>query len=126
MNENSTAIQTHTLTRRYGDLTAVDRLDLTVPKGELVREGGLLGFEDASREGVEQILEEALALLLPLFSIYASAAESTKGAESEGDGAKPKQLADHLPDEAIEPVDEREAVVVEGQRLRAVEGGGEG
>ena len=46
MNENSTAIQTHTLTRRYGDLTAVDRLDLAVPKGVIF---GFLGPNGAGK-----------------------------------------------------------------------------
>ena len=46
MNEKSTAIQTHTLTRRYGDLTAVDRLDLAVPRGVIF---GFLGPNGAGK-----------------------------------------------------------------------------
>ena len=57
MNENSTAIQTHTLTRRYGDLTAVDRLDLTVPKGVIF---GFLGPNGAGKSTTINMLTSLL------------------------------------------------------------------
>ena len=57
MNENSTAIQTHTLTRRYGDLTAVDRLDLTVPRGVIF---GFLGPNGAGKSTTINMLTSLL------------------------------------------------------------------
>jgi len=57
LNENSTAIQTHTLTRRYGDLTAVDRLDLTVPKGVIF---GFLGPNGAGKSTTINMLTSLL------------------------------------------------------------------
>ena len=57
MNENSTAIQTHTLTRRYGDLTAVDRLDLVVPKGVIF---GFLGPNGAGKSTTINMLTSLL------------------------------------------------------------------
>ncbi|MBN1978750.1 MAG: ATP-binding cassette domain-containing protein, partial [Anaerolineae bacterium] len=57
MNENSTAIQTHTLTRRYGDLTAVDRLDLTVPQGVIF---GFLGPNGAGKSTTINMLTSLL------------------------------------------------------------------
>jgi ABC-2 type transport system ATP-binding protein len=38
-----TAIETHNLTKRYGDVTAVDRLSLSVPRGEIYAFLGLNG-----------------------------------------------------------------------------------
>jgi ABC-2 type transport system ATP-binding protein len=46
MSERDAAVQTHTLTRRYGDLTAVDRLDLAVPRGVIF---GFLGPNGAGK-----------------------------------------------------------------------------
>jgi ABC-2 type transport system ATP-binding protein len=57
LNENSTAIQTHTLTRRYGDLTAVDRLDLVVPKGVIF---GFLGPNGAGKSTTINMLTSLL------------------------------------------------------------------
>ena len=57
MNENSTAIQTHTLTRRYGDLTAVDRLDLAVPRGVIF---GFLGPNGAGKSTTINMLTSLL------------------------------------------------------------------
>jgi ABC-2 type transport system ATP-binding protein len=57
LNENSTAIQTHTLTRRYGDLTAVDRLDLTVPRGVIF---GFLGPNGAGKSTTINMLTSLL------------------------------------------------------------------
>jgi ABC-2 type transport system ATP-binding protein len=57
LNENSTAIQTHTLTRRYGDLTAVDRLDLAVPKGVIF---GFLGPNGAGKSTTINMLTSLL------------------------------------------------------------------
>ena len=39
-------ITTHNLTRRFGDLTAVDGLDLEIPEGELF---GLVGSDGAGK-----------------------------------------------------------------------------
>jgi ABC-2 type transport system ATP-binding protein len=57
LNENSTAIQTHALTRRYGDLTAVDRLDLAVPKGVIF---GFLGPNGAGKSTTINMLTSLL------------------------------------------------------------------
>jgi ABC-2 type transport system ATP-binding protein len=57
LNENSTAIQTHTLTRRYGDLTAVDRLDLAVPRGVIF---GFLGPNGAGKSTTINMLTSLL------------------------------------------------------------------
>jgi len=57
MRENSTAIQTHTLTRRYGDLTAVDRLDLAVPQGVIF---GFLGPNGAGKSTTINMLTSLL------------------------------------------------------------------
>jgi ABC-2 type transport system ATP-binding protein len=57
MSENSTAIQTHTLTRRYGDLTAVDRLDLAVPQGVIF---GFLGPNGAGKSTTINMLTSLL------------------------------------------------------------------
>jgi ABC-2 type transport system ATP-binding protein len=57
LNENSTAIQTQNLTRRYGDLTAVDRLDLTVPKGVIF---GFLGPNGAGKSTTINMLTSLL------------------------------------------------------------------
>ena len=46
MNANTPAIQTENLTRRFGDLTAVDHLDLTVPRGVIF---GFLGPNGAGK-----------------------------------------------------------------------------
>ena len=57
MNENNSAIQTHNLTRRYGDLTAVDRLDLTVPGGVIF---GFLGPNGAGKSTTINMLTSLL------------------------------------------------------------------
>jgi ABC-2 type transport system ATP-binding protein len=57
VNENNTAIQTHALTRRYGDLTAVDRLDLTVPRGVIF---GFLGPNGAGKSTTINMLTSLL------------------------------------------------------------------
>jgi ABC-2 type transport system ATP-binding protein len=46
MNSQTDAIQTQSLTRQYGDLTAVDRLDLSVPRGIIF---GFLGPNGAGK-----------------------------------------------------------------------------
>ena len=53
MNENGPAIQTWNLTRRYGDLIAVDRLDLTVPRGVIF---GFLGPNGAGKSTTINVL----------------------------------------------------------------------
>ena len=40
------AISTHALTKRYGDITAVDSLDLSIPQGETF---ALLGVNGAGK-----------------------------------------------------------------------------
>ena len=45
------AIETKALTRRFGDKTAVDALELTVPEGELF---ALLGVNGADRKQARQ------------------------------------------------------------------------
>jgi ABC-2 type transport system ATP-binding protein len=57
LSENSSAIQTHNLTRRYGDLTAVDRLDLAVPKGVIF---GFLGPNGAGKSTTINMLTSLL------------------------------------------------------------------
>jgi ABC-2 type transport system ATP-binding protein len=57
VSENNSAIQTHTLTRRYGDLTAVDRLDLAVPKGVIF---GFLGPNGAGKSTTINMLTSLL------------------------------------------------------------------
>jgi ABC-2 type transport system ATP-binding protein len=57
VNENNSAIQTHNLTRRYGELTAVDRLDLAVPKGVIF---GFLGPNGAGKSTTINMLTSLL------------------------------------------------------------------
>ena len=47
------AIQTHELSKRYGDVTAVDRVDLTVEEGEIF---GFLGHNGAGKSTVINML----------------------------------------------------------------------
>ncbi len=47
------AIQTHTVSKRYGDVTAVDRVDLTVEEGEIF---GFLGHNGAGKSTVINML----------------------------------------------------------------------
>ncbi|KPN31334.1 trehalose/maltose import ATP-binding protein MalK [Halolamina pelagica] len=47
------AIQTHELSKRYGDVTAVDRVDLTVDEGEIF---GFLGHNGAGKSTVINML----------------------------------------------------------------------
>lgn len=47
------AIKTHNLTKRFGELTAVDRLTLTVEKGELF---GLVGSDGAGKTTIMRML----------------------------------------------------------------------
>ncbi|GAB7093491.1 ABC transporter ATP-binding protein [Halolamina litorea] len=47
------AIQTHRVSKRYGDVTAVDRVDLTVEKGEIF---GFLGHNGAGKSTVINML----------------------------------------------------------------------
>jgi len=53
VNENGPAIQTWSLTRCYGDLIAVDRLDLTVPRGVIF---GFLGPNGAGKSTTIKML----------------------------------------------------------------------
>jgi ABC-2 type transport system ATP-binding protein len=55
----SPAIDTHDLTRRYGDTVAVDRLTLTVPRGEIF---GFLGHNGAGKTTTINLLT---TLILP-------------------------------------------------------------
>ena len=52
------AVQTFGLTRLYGNLTAVDRLDLTVSKGDLF---GFIGSNGAGKTTTLRILATFLA-----------------------------------------------------------------
>ena len=53
------AIETHELTRRYGDTIALDRLSLTVPQGEIF---GFLGHNGAGKTTTVNLLT---TLILP-------------------------------------------------------------
>jgi ABC-2 type transport system ATP-binding protein len=57
MNERAPAIQTEDLTRRFGDLTAVDRLNLTVPRGVIF---GFLGPNGAGKSTTINMLTSLL------------------------------------------------------------------
>jgi ABC-2 type transport system ATP-binding protein len=57
LNENHPAIQTRSLTRRYGDLTAVDRLNLSVPRGVIF---GFLGPNGAGKSTTINMLTSLL------------------------------------------------------------------
>ena len=57
MNEQAPAIQTENLTRRYGDLTAVDRLNLTVERGVIF---GFLGPNGAGKSTTINMLVSLL------------------------------------------------------------------
>ena len=57
MNTRAPAIQTEDLTRRFGDLTAVDRLNLTVPRGVIF---GFLGPNGAGKSTTINILTSLL------------------------------------------------------------------
>lgn len=57
MNDLAPAVQTENLTRRFGDLTAVDRLNLTVPRGIIF---GFLGPNGAGKSTTINMLTSLL------------------------------------------------------------------
>jgi ABC-2 type transport system ATP-binding protein len=57
VNEQAPAVQTENLTRRFGDLTAVDRLNLTVPRGVIF---GFLGPNGAGKSTTINMLVSLL------------------------------------------------------------------
>jgi ABC-2 type transport system ATP-binding protein len=59
MNDNTLAIQTENLTRQFGDLTAVDRLNLTVPRGII------FGFLGPNGAGKSTTINMLVGLLRP-------------------------------------------------------------
>ena len=65
-------LETKGLTRRFGDLTAVDHLDLAVAEGEVF---GLLGPNGAGKTTVIKML----TTLLPLTAGTATVADLTSG-----------------------------------------------
>ncbi|HKY59962.1 MAG TPA: ATP-binding cassette domain-containing protein, partial [Gemmatimonadota bacterium] len=71
------AIETHELTRRFNGLIAVDRLSITVERGEVV---GLLGPNGAGKTTTIRML----AALIPPTSGTASVCGHRLGEEDEG------------------------------------------
>jgi ABC-2 type transport system ATP-binding protein len=84
----SPAVSIRGLTKRYGKLTAVDRLDLEVPRGEVF---GFLGLNGAGKTTTIRIL---LDLLRPT-----SGSAVVFGHDCQSDGLKARSAVGYLPGE---------------------------
>src|ERR1019366_5566404 len=88
MLNGSVAISIKQLTKRYGSITAVDRLDLEVRRGEVF---GFLGLNGAGKTTTIRIL---LDLLRPT-----SGSAAVFGHDCQSDGLKARSAVGYLPGE---------------------------